>query len=291
MPRPLIAAVVLLAVTVPARAQKSLDIEQREASIRYINDLQGTDGGFRPGPDDRVSQLGATNSALRALKYLGGRPRNRDAVVQFVQSCFDAETGGFAETPGGKPDVRSTAMGVMAHVELAMPLGDRQQRVVSYFVKHARSLPDMYIAAASLHPAGIVPPTAADWIAAFAATRHADGTYGKTIADTGGAVVTTLRLGGSVADKPGVTQILKAAQRLDGGFATAERSDLPTTYRVMRALYMLREKPDLTRCGEFVARCRNEDGGYGGSPGQPSSVSTTYFAMIILHWIDELSAP
>jgi hypothetical protein len=35
----------------------------------------------------------------------------------------------------------------------------------------------------------------------------------------------------------------------------------------------------------FVAKCRNADGGYGVAPGQPSNISGTYFAAIILHWL------
>jgi hypothetical protein len=50
---------------------------------------------------------------------------------------------------------------------------------------------------------------------------------------------------------------------------------------------MLHQKPEnATACRAFVARCRNADGGYGVAPGQPSSVSGTYFASIILHWLE-----
>ncbi|MBI3909425.1 MAG: terpene cyclase/mutase family protein, partial [Armatimonadetes bacterium] len=86
-----------------------------------------------------------------------------------------------------------------------------------------------------------------------------------------------------------VVRALKAAQRPDGGFsAVGDTSDLATTYRVMRAFWMLKEKPHLGRLREFISRCRNADGGYGPSPGQPSTASTTYFAAIVLHWIDQL---
>ena len=37
----------------------------------------------------------------------------------------------------------------------------------------------------------------------------------------------------------------------------------------------------------FIAKCRNEDGGYGGAPGQASSASGTYYAGIILQWLAE----
>ena len=148
---------------------------------------------------------------------------------------------------------------------------------------------DTYIAAAALHAARIQTSKAPAWIAAFEATRNPDGTYGKNISDTASAVVTTLRLGGQVKHRDRVVEILRSAQRDDGGFsATGQQSDLRTSYPVMRAFYMLREKPALARCREFISKCRNADGGYGATPGQPSTVSTTYLACIIMHWMDEL---
>ena len=41
--------------------------------------------------------------------------------------------------------------------------------------------------------------------------------------------------------------------------------------------------PDKVR--EFIAKCRNADGGYGVTAGQASSASGTYYAGIILHWL------
>jgi hypothetical protein len=50
---------------------------------------------------------------------------------------------------------------------------------------------------------------------------------------------------------------------------------------------MLKERPsDVKALREFVAKCRNDDGGFGVAPGEPSSASGTYFAGIILHWLD-----
>ena len=50
---------------------------------------------------------------------------------------------------------------------------------------------------------------------------------------------------------------------------------------------MLKAKPakadDLRR---FIAKCRNNDGGYGVTPGAASSAGGTYYASIILHWLD-----
>jgi prenyltransferase beta subunit len=86
-----------------------------------------------------------------------------------------------------------------------------------------------------------------------------------------------------------VVKTLKAGQRKDGGFGKADAagSDLETCYRVMRCFVMLKEKPaDVAGLRKFVARCRNADGGYGIAPGQPSGAGPTYFASIVLHWLE-----
>jgi hypothetical protein len=107
--------------------------------------------------------------------------------------------------------------------------------------------------------------------------------------DTGGAVVAVLRLGGKVEHRDKVLEALKAGQRDDGGYGKADAggSDLETTYRVLRAFHMLEDRPDAEKVRKFVAKCRNEDCGYGVMPGQPSAVGGTYFASIILHWLAE----
>ena len=120
-----------------------------------------------------------------------------------------------------------------------------------------------------------------------------DGTFGKgdgAVRDTGGAVVAVLRLGGEVPHKDNVLKTIKAGQREDGGWskADAKGSDLETSYRVMRCFHMMKEKPDeVNKLKAFIAKCRNKDGGYGVAPGQPSSSSGTYFASIMLHWLEE----
>jgi hypothetical protein len=122
--------------------------------------------------------------------------------------------------------------------------------------------------------------------------RNPDGIYGKGAGQaraTGGAVAAVLRLGGKVEHPDNVIKALKAGQRPDGGFGKegTNRSDLETSYRVARTFHMLKATPDAGRLRQFIASCRNSDGGYGVMPGQPSTTSGTYYAAIILHWLDE----
>jgi prenyltransferase beta subunit len=271
--------------------------QQRTATVAYLQDCQQADGGFVPakaiGPENGAakSSLRASSAALRALKYFGGKTRDRSACARFVERCFDKGTGGFADRPGMPADATSTAVGIMAVVELKLPADDYRESSVNYLTTHVKSFEDIRLAAAALEAIGVRPNAADAWLEQIATLRHADGTYGTddgVARATGGAVVAVLRLGGKVEHRDNVLRVLRMGQRADGGFGKeqAKTSDLETTYRVMRAFMMLREKPDAERCRLFIARCRNPDGGYGVAPGQKSSVAATYFASIILHWLE-----
>src|SRR5437660_6403102 len=80
--------------------------EQKKATVKYLQDLQCPDGGFHPqAVDPRLDQvpkgsLRATTSALRALKYFGGAPKDKDAARLFVNASYDAPAGAFADAPG-----------------------------------------------------------------------------------------------------------------------------------------------------------------------------------------------
>lgn len=267
--------------------------EQKKASLAYLRGLQTPAGAFQPAAGDKqMPSLRATSSALRALKYFGGDVPNKDAIQKFVRDCFDKESGAFADQPKGKLDVFTTAVGIMAVVELKMPVDDYAPGVIKYLGENAKGFEDIRIAVAGLEAIGKLPPQAPQWREQVHKLADADGTFGKDDSrarDTGGAVVALLRLGDQI-DKPhAMVKVLRDGQRKDGGFGKAGAdSDLETSYRVMRAFHMLKAKPDADKLRGFVAKCRNDDdGGYGISPGKPSAVGPTYFASIILHWLDE----
>jgi hypothetical protein len=280
----------------PLQAQSP---EQTKATLAYLRALQSEGGGFTARATSAASKepnppsLRATSSALRALKYFGGEAKDPEASKRFVASCFDKPSGGFADTPGRKPDVATTAIGLMALVELKMPIDDYRDPALDYLGAHVKTFEDIRIAAAGLEAIGKRPPQADDWAKQIAALRDARGLYGKDdarVRDTGGAVVAALRLGSKAENRDEVLKALKAGQRADAGFGKpgATTSDLETTYRVVRAFVMLHDRPgDIRGLREFIAKCRNEDGGYGIAPGQPSTAGSTYFAAIILHWLTE----
>jgi prenyltransferase beta subunit len=273
----------------PALAQTA---EEKKAAVEYVRGLQAADGGFLPTPKDSKSSLRACTAALRVLKYFGGKAKDREACAKFVQSCFDKTTSGFADHPGGQPDVATTAVGLMALVELKLPTGDYEESTLKYMGDKVKTFEEIRIAVAGTEAIKKQPAQAKHWLEQIAALRNPDGTYGKSdgvARATGGAVVAVLRLGGDVEHRDRVVQALKEGQRTDGGFGKegAATSDLESTYRVMRAFAMLKEKPDAKRSLAFVASCRNANGGYGVEPGKPSTVSATYYAAIITHWLEE----
>ncbi len=283
----LFSVLVLSVLASPAVAQSA---DEKQATVAFLRGLQTESGAFVPAPKSDKAGLRSTSSAVRALKYFGGEVPNAEGTADYVSRCFDKSTGGFADTPGGKPDVTTTAVGLMAVVEVKLPTANFADAATKYLADNARGFEDIRITAAGLEAVEKRPAQADGWLEEIAKLRNADGTFGKGTAmarATGGSIVAVIRLGGKLEQRENVVKALKAGQRVDGGFGKEEGdgSDLETSYRVARAFVMLKEKPDLPKLRGFIGRCRNADGGYGVAPGQPSTVSGTYFASYILHYL------
>jgi len=262
-------------------------------TILYLSHLQTPDGGFLPARGEEKPTLRATSSAVRALKYMGGKPADPEGCVKFVASCFDKKSGGFTDRPGeGKPDAFTTSVGLMAVVELKMPAEEYVGPATAFLEKHARGFEEVRIAAAGFEAVGKLPEKADEWKKLLAGMRNADGTFGKGDAlprATGGAVAAQLRLGDKVENPATVVKALRGGQREDGGFGKegAKTSDLETTYRVVRTFVMLKETPDVKKLLEFVESCRAQRGGYGVTPGAKPTVAGTYYAAIVQHWMEK----
>ena len=291
MKRLLLVGFCVVLVPIAGRAQSP---DQKKATVAYLQQLQQKDGGFAPAAGQAKSSLRATSAALRALKYFGGDAKDRDAAATFVKSCFDKDSGGFADHPGGKVDVPTTAVGLIALPTLMMPVRP-YERAAKYLNDNVKDFEQIRIAAAGFEAIHQRPAKADEWLEEIAAMRNPDGTYGSgdgKARATGGAVVAVLRLGDKVPHPDMILKSLDAGQRPDGAWGKegAKGSDLESSYRVMRAYHMLQTGParpaHADRLRAFIARCRNDDGGYGVAPGQKSSVSGTYYAATILHWME-----
>jgi prenyltransferase beta subunit len=291
------ALVLALLCPLPLVAQSA---DEKKATIQFVAGLQQPDGGFIGAPVDpkaeapAKSSLRATSAAVRAIKYLGGEVPHQAKAADFVLSCYDPTTGGFADQPKGTPDVTLTAIGMMAAAEL---YPDRFDPVPSnrFLANNAKSFEERRLAVAGMEAAKAFGPVITDWFDEVRRMANPDGTYGKGDAqarETGGAIAMFLRAGEKLPDdqRKAVVAALQAGQREDGGFGKPgdKGSDGETTYRVMRAFHLLKEKPrDVAKVREFIGKCRNADGGYGVAPKQPSTVSGTYYAAVVGKWLGE----
>jgi len=267
-------------------------------TITYVQKLQTTTGGFlsqAPAPNVRPAPtLRATASGVRALHYLGGEIPNKDACIKYIESCYDSKAGGFRDMPNGKPGIVDTAVGLMAVVELKMPTDKYVAGAVKYLSEEAKSFEEIRIAAAALEAVKQRSAKEDVWLKEVSKLQNPDGTFGKSPGQaraTGGSVVTILRLNSKPAESDRILKVLKDGQRQNGGWGKDDNeiaSDLETTYRVMRCFVMLKARPaNVEGVRSFIAKCRNEDGGYGVAPAQPSSVSGTYYAAIVTHWLKQ----
>src|SRR5262249_21643636 len=106
--------------------------EQKKEAVNFVRSLQIKDGGFLVAPGQGTSSIRATSAALRALRYFGGEPAQPGAAAAFAKRCFDPAIGGFADHPGGKVDVFTTAVGYMAVVESKLPTETYEGPVLKY---------------------------------------------------------------------------------------------------------------------------------------------------------------
>jgi hypothetical protein len=187
--------------------------------------------------------------------------------------------------------VATTAVGIMAVVELKMPKEKYLGPAAEFLEANAKTFEEVRIAAAGMEALGKKPGKAEAWIKTVSELRNDGGTFGKggdVPRTTGGCTAAILRLGGTIDNKKEVLAALRRGQRDDGGFGKdgEKVSDLETSYRIMRAFHMLGEKPAAEKLRRFVQSCRTDRGGYGVKVGEPPTVSGTYYAAIILHWLD-----
>jgi hypothetical protein len=267
--------------------------QSNKDAIAYLQKLQQKDGGFAPSADQPKSSLHATDGAVKALNHFGGEILDKAACADFVKSCFDKASGGFADSPGGKVNVEATALGVIVVAELKLTAEPLEAAAAKYLGENVKTFEDIRIAAAAFEALGKRPAQADVWLKEIAKMRNADGTYGKgdgAARATGGAVAAVLRLGGKVDHADAAIKAMRSGQRADGGFGVEDlpASDLGTSYRVMRSLHMLKAQPeDAGRLRAFLDSCHNADGGYGVAKGKPSSASGTYYVSSILQWLEE----
>lgn len=266
------------------------------AEIAFIQNMQTPAGGFiteLPGTDPEARPtLRTTRTGLRALRLLGGKVANRPAVIRFLYGCYDSETGGFAARPGLPPDPISTSVGLMIHRELNLPVDDLVAPALAYMNRSTEGFEQIRMVAPGLEEFGETVPQVETWVNQINEARNADGSFGTAggkARSTSLYVVAGQRLG-QTYDRERILAILQAGQREDGGFGNEHNtaSDLESCYRIVRLFRRFDACPEHTDAlRDFIARCKNDDGGYGRTPDQPSSLHGTYYATILHHWLDK----
>jgi predicted esterase len=266
----------------PAFAQTPAEYAETAA---YAAAHQNKDGGFAAKLGEK-SSLGATNSGLKVLLHVGGSVPDVLSCVSYVKACHDS-SGGFAPEPGGKPDVMTTAVGLMAASELKIADPELVKAAIDYLGKNAKTFEEVRMAIAGLEAVRTPSPDFPRWLEQINALREPDGTFGKDSGKayaTGGAAAAILRMGMKLDNRDAIITAIKAGQH-DGAWSKDDGPpDLGASYRVMRALYMLREKPDVDRLMSFIKSCRQSDGSYSSKPGGTGDMGGTYTATIITRW-------
>jgi hypothetical protein len=208
--------------------------------------------------------------------------------IKFVKSCR-VPGKGFSQTPGGEAEVIVTAIGLMAATELKIVDEAMTEDAVAFFGAGSKSFEDVRMSIAGLEAVEADSPDFPKWAHLIEEMRQPDGSFGdgpSKAFNTGGAAAAILRMRLPLDRKEAVVAALKAGQRPEGAWSKDDGPpDLGSSYRIMRALYMLKEKPDVDKLVGFISRCRHEDGSYSGTPGGTPGLGTTYNAAIILHWL------
>ena len=158
----------------PSFAQTPAEFAQTAA---FAAAHQNQDGGFAAKVGQK-SSLGATNSGAQVLLHVGGSVPDVLGCIKFVKSCRDS-SGGFAPEPGGKPDVVTTAIGLMAASELKIADPDMVKAAIDYFGKNAKSFEEVRMAIAGLEATRTPSPDFPRWLEQIEGLREPDGTFGK----------------------------------------------------------------------------------------------------------------
>lgn len=286
-------ACLLILVATPQTADQ---IEAATQTRNYIESLRDpATGAYKVTAGGRPN-LRAVNGAVKAIKMRGGIVTDLDKLRAFVLRCQDPATGAFAEEPGGKTSVSATAVGVIAGVEVGVPR-DKLRPAMDFLGANAKGWEEVRIGAAAVEAWGLkdCPFDLKPWFEVARQMVLRD-TLGRPPLSrengiprwTGSLQAFELRLGRPKPEPSRSGWTLGGSQWAAGGWGTAEGQpcDLESTYRVMRAIHLLGERPsDPAKLREFLTACRNPDGGSAVTAGGPSTMSGTYYAAMIEGWL------
>ncbi|NNE91887.1 MAG: hypothetical protein HKN23_09595 [Verrucomicrobiales bacterium] len=113
-----------------------------ESCVQFVRDCQSDSGGFRWHPDQNHSgnfaDVSYTRAAVRVLDFLGAKPSNEAACIEWINSLQNAD-GGFGDQPGWRSRLYSTFRAVDALATLTG--GHPEQAIIRKERAPARTKP------------------------------------------------------------------------------------------------------------------------------------------------------
>ncbi len=266
-------------------------------TAQFVLDHHSPKGGYVPQKGSSPS-LRATLSARRSLHLLGVKAPSPEKDILFVASCVD-ESGAFADRPNDKSTTTLASVGLLLASDLMMHKNPEYFKLIELnkrlVLNDAKSFEEIRMGAAVFEGLGVISTRRNEWVRQLRATQSTEGGYGPSgsrLRDTGGVVAALLRLKEPLAkqEKHALIEFLLSGQGKDGGFGVTESapSELDSSYRIGRALWMLGVTPDARRMGVFLEKCRTPSGAYSVHPGEEPTLVDTYRALIISSWLKEI---
>lgn len=264
--------------------------QEKEKAILFLQLLQQQDGGYAGQLSNPVSKLQDTLSSIKALKLLDSAPANVSKTVEFLYSCYDNKSGSFADQPGNKVSVFSTASALIALQDLETKdlLKEVLPMAMEFIADNATSPADHFMRIAAFEECKLPPPAPKEAISFFYSIRQKDGSFGDSTFLNAISCAAILRAGEKIENTQSIVQTILNAQHSDGSFHGENgETDLMTTYAAMRTLVLLDVPPNLSALKEYLFSLHHEQGGFGVKPNDPASAGGTYQVISIFKWIEE----
>ncbi len=284
----------------PTAALAPLQYLGKEGSAKtaqYLASLRVATGGYATQLGSSPT-LAATFQARKALKVLGVKAVQPELDTAFVRKCVEPGTNYFVTRPGEKSTVMTSAGGIMTAVAVGLgdvadfkPVLEANSRRLQL---EAKSYEEIRLSAAAFEALGEEPRVRREWIHQLRKTQGNDGGYGpenSRLRDTGGVIAAFLRLGETIPDreKQVYLEYFLESQKHGGGFGMTvdSPSDMDSTYKVGRAIWLMRESPNVQKLTAFLKKCHTANGGFADRPGDEPTLSDTYKAVLVSSWLKE----
>ncbi len=283
------------------------------AARNFLLSLETPEGGFKLKIISSEPSLKGTFFSLLALDYLGAKPTNTTATLQWLLN-WTPNKGGFGGEPGSEPTLRETFDAVYALVLAGKSIPHRQE-ILNYVNSYRNpdggfgltgSYTESTFRAVSIYSLlGEAFPNASQTIAFLQSLQQLDGGFVKKPGAIQSYVISTYRaiaalhlLNATPTDVNGAITFLRQSQNPDGGFKRSNYdvtlpgnvSSAVYTYSAVRGLYLLNSTPtNVSGLYSYLVSLRNADGGFGPHQDFTSNIAYVFTSFWILKNIHAIS--